>query len=590
MMRRLALLCLLAPSLARADGLQLERWEPPPAGAWTFGTHAPWYSSTRWVAAGLSLDYAHNALLGGNYDPNGTFHQTAAIVEHMLVGHVDVAGSFLDRVQLSATLPVTLMERGTEAFGLKPIGGAAVGDPRFGVFVRLWGQAEKSPVSIHLGGFIWAPIGADKYHAGDPTVRGIPEIALGGLIKRHVRWWWQGGILIRPQVSLGFGPGSTAVSQFQTAASLHWTDLDKRYSVGPELSWGVDLLGPNAGKRRANDVGLLVGASYNIVRQVQIGLAIGAGLLTQVGDPDVRVIARLAYAPIREEKKKPPKPADSDGDGVADDFDNCPHQSGSPGAKGCPDEDKDGIPDAQDACPNQPPGTHPDPNAKGCPVKDADNDGIPDAEDACPNLPPGATPDPKLKGCPVKDADNDGIPDAEDACPNLPPGAHPDPKRPGCAMADQDNDGVPDAEDACPDQAGQTNPSDPKQLGCPKIELTQGSVTELRSVHFRTNEAVLLPESFPILDAVAKYMLEHKEVDEVEIAGHADDTGTHEWNLRLSRHRAQACVDYLASKGVRKGRLRAVGYGDTKPLSTDRSDEQRARNRRVEVRVPGEKN
>jgi outer membrane protein OmpA-like peptidoglycan-associated protein len=114
-------------------------------------------------------------------------------------------------------------------------------------------------------------------------------------------------------------------------------------------------------------------------------------------------------------------------------------------------------------------------------------------------------------------------------------------------------------------------------------------VLRLHSVHFETNRWELLPESFPILDEVAKLLNEHKEIDEVVIEGHADDRGTHEWNLRLSRHRAQAVVEYLAQKGVRWGRLRYTGFGDTQPLDSARTDEARARNRRVEVRIPEKK-
>src|SRR5207248_5911662 len=89
-------LCLLGAARAQAQGFQLERYEPTPAGAWFFAVQHPWYSSTRYFAAGLTLDYAHNVLLGGIFNPD--FKKTVAIVEHQLVGHLDVAGSFLDRV------------------------------------------------------------------------------------------------------------------------------------------------------------------------------------------------------------------------------------------------------------------------------------------------------------------------------------------------------------------------------------------------------------------------------------------------------------------------------------------------------------
>src|SRR6266550_7484907 len=92
-----ALSSLVATRGVRADGFALERYEPTPAGSWFVAVPQPWYSSTRFFAAGLTLDYGHNPLLGGTFDPR--FHETVAIVEHQLVGHVDVAGSFLDRAQ-----------------------------------------------------------------------------------------------------------------------------------------------------------------------------------------------------------------------------------------------------------------------------------------------------------------------------------------------------------------------------------------------------------------------------------------------------------------------------------------------------------
>jgi hypothetical protein len=109
------------------------------------------------------------------------------------------------------------------------------------------------------------------------------------------------------------------------------------------------------------------------------------------------------------------KPKDSDGDGVFDHVDRCPHTP--MGVKvdgvGCPlDSDRDGVPDSMDACPNTPRGVAVD--SKGC-RSDADGDGVPDSKDRCPGTPKGTTVD--WKGCPV-DSDGDGVPDHKDACPN----------------------------------------------------------------------------------------------------------------------------------------------------------------------------
>jgi OOP family OmpA-OmpF porin len=620
-MRRLALvaigligLILALPARARAEGFALDRYQPTPAGDWFLSVPHPWYSRTRFFAGGLTLDYSHNPLLGGFYE-NG-FHQTAAIVEHQLVGHLDVAASFLDRIQVSFSLPVVLVEHGTTAFGVSPLADGAVGDPRLGVMVRLWGQPDRA-VSFHLGGYLFIPVGSDDKHAGDSTVRGLPQAIVAGLVRHHLRYSGVVGVYIRRQATLGFGPASTAASELQLAGAVAWTDRDQRWQVGPEVNFATDIDGPRVGKKYGTSLELLLGAQLHVAKTILIGAGAGTGLASMIGTPDARVLLRLAYAPVRT----PKKPRDSDGDGVADDVDACPNAAGPPtmsrGSNGCPDRDHDGVPDAQDECPNAGPGSVPDPAHPGCPrdsdhdgvpdaedqcpgdptrgqadasrpgcPRDSDHDGVPDAEDACPGEAPGAHPDLARAGCPQADSDHDGVPDAEDACPGDAPGAHADPKRPGCPIDDADHDGVPDAEDACPKDPGVGN-SDPRSNGCPQLSsLLPGDVLRLHSVHFETNKWTLLPESNPILDEVTKLLQEHKEIGEVIIEGHADDRGSPQWNLRLSRHRAQAVVDYLIKKGVRAGRLRAVGLGDTKPLDSERNDEARAKNRRVEVHIP----
>ena len=561
-------------SRARADGFTLERYEPTPAGAWFFSVAHPWYSSTRYLAAGLTLDYGHNTLLGGTFDKNG-FHKQAAIVEHDLIGHIDVAGSFLDRVQLSVSLPITLLERGTAMFGVAPLSGVSVGDPRIGFMIRLWGQPDRDPISIHFGGYAWIPVGVSGNHAGDVNARGLPEVILSGLALSHLRWVFDGGVLIRAKQSLGIGPGSATGTELQLGAALAYADNVRRFQVGPELQLGTVLVDGHAFQRFYTRLDLLVGAQYNIAKQVQVGAAIGSGLFGALGEPDVRAIVRVVYAPIREVK-----PADSDGDGVGDTEDACPREWGirtnRPQTNGCPDRDGDGIVDSEDRCPDQPFGQHPDAHNEGCPIRDRDGDGIRDAEDLCPNESPGGHPDAKHPGCPIKDADGDGVPDAEDLCPNESSGEHADAKRPGCPMVDSDGDGISDDVDACPKQPGIAD-NDPTKNGCPKVNDL--------SIHFALGAVVLLPQSSPVLDDIARILKARGDLEKVTIEGHADETGTAAGNLRLSRRRARAVLEYLVKHGVPRGQLDDVGYGDTRPLSPDHDDRAHALNRRVEVRI-----
>src|SRR5689334_11717558 len=88
----------LAPGAARADGgFQLNRYEPSAAGESFFWVDRPWYSATRSYAVGLTLNYAHNPLVFGVAGDDGKFTSKQSIVEHALLGHVDLAASFLDR-------------------------------------------------------------------------------------------------------------------------------------------------------------------------------------------------------------------------------------------------------------------------------------------------------------------------------------------------------------------------------------------------------------------------------------------------------------------------------------------------------------
>ena len=155
-------------------------------------------------------------------------------------------------------------------------------------------------------------------------------------------------------------------------------------------------------------------------------------------------------------------------------------------------------------------------------------------------------------------------------CPGDAPGKYPDPKRPGCPLPDADGDGIPDSMDACPNQAGMPNPTDRRAERLPEDRAEGGHDHRAEDGQLReSTSGCSCPRASPVLDAVAKNLNEHLEWRKIQIEGHADDTGTTAWNLRLSKHRAQAVMEYLITKGVKRSRLDYVGYGDTKPLVAD---------------------
>ena len=105
----------------------------------------------------------------------------------------------------------------------------------------------------------------------------------------------------------------------------------------------------------------------------------------------------------------------------------------------------------------------------------------------------------------------------------------------------------------------------------------------LAGVNFDTAKATIRPESFPRLDAVVEFMA-HKKSARVEISGHTDNVGDAKANKTLSEKRAQACRNYIVSKGIDKKRLDARGFGDERPIAPNDTDEGRQRNRRIEAK------
>jgi outer membrane protein OmpA-like peptidoglycan-associated protein len=193
-------------------------------------------------------------------------------------------------------------------------------------------------------------------------------------------------------------------------------------------------------------------------------------------------------------------------------------------------------------------------------------------------------PDPKKNGCPPPpDRDKDGIIDAEDACPEVPGVKTDNPKTNGCA--DRDMDGILDPEDACPDQPGPRDP-DPKKNGCPVARVEKGQIRILEQVKFKFNSDVILAESDHILEAVAKILTEHPEIKKVRVEGHTDNRGGKTYNKRLSQRRAASVVNWLTKRGnVEPGRLDSQGFGMDRPIASNRTEEGRQENRRVEFHI-----
>ncbi|MGB0524957.1 MAG: OmpA family protein [Flammeovirgaceae bacterium] len=106
----------------------------------------------------------------------------------------------------------------------------------------------------------------------------------------------------------------------------------------------------------------------------------------------------------------------------------------------------------------------------------------------------------------------------------------------------------------------------------------------LNNISFELNSADLVEESYLELDRVVEFIKENQQVS-IELSAHTDDRGTDEYNLFLSDKRAEAVKRYFIEKGVLPERLTSKGYGESQPLVENTSEENRAKNRRVELKI-----
>ncbi|MFV0571773.1 MAG: OmpA family protein [Xanthomarina gelatinilytica] len=256
---------------------------------------------------------------------------------------------------------------------------------------------------------------------------------------------------------------------------------------------------------------------------------------------------------------------DTDGDGIYDKDDACPEVAGLAEFNGCPDSDGDGIEDSKDECPNEAGLAE----FNGCP--DTDGDGIADNKDNCPTV-AGLK---ELNGCP--DADGDGIADKDDKCPNEagPAGNN------GCPWPDRDGDGVADKDDLCPDKVGTV-----ANQGCPEVtEAVQKSLNAYaKTILFDTGKSSIKEQSAEVLQNIIGILNEYPNA-KFSIEGHTDSVGSEALNMKLSKERASSVMNYLISNGVASSRLSHDGYGESRPIDSNKTRAGRANNRRVEINL-----
>lgn len=127
---------------------------------------------------------------------------------------------------------------------------------------------------------------------------------------------------------------------------------------------------------------------------------------------------------------------------------------------------------------------------------------------------------------------------------------------------------------------------DSGRIAAVAARLATGNVVTLRALYFEQGQAVLLPAVQASLDTLAQALVSRPAL-RLEVQGHTDNQGDPAINQRLSRQRAAAVCLYLTAHGVAASRLRAVGYGGSRPVADNNEPTQRPRNRRVVLKPLG---
>lgn len=215
---------------------------------------------------------------------------------------------------------------------------------------------------------------------------------------------------------------------------------------------------------------------------------------------------------------------------------------------------------------------------------DTDLDGVPDSTDSCPAGVEDVDGALDTDGCPDPDNDLDGILDTIDQCPFQAEDVDRRTDGDGCPDigADADSDGVEEPADRCPNERGVAS-----NQGCPRwhypgAELTSSELRLTGPVLFEDTTATIRSVSFPVLDVIVEVLKEHPTIS-FEVQGHIDSQGDDAENMALTQARAEAVVRYLVQRGVEPSRLTAKGYGETRPIESNRTSQGREVNRRVEL-------
>ncbi|MBI5499743.1 MAG: OmpA family protein [Deltaproteobacteria bacterium] len=534
------------------------------------------------------------------------------LVDHAITANVGFNIGLLNFMAVGFSLPVVILS-GPAAWGIDgwegwPARGADgshantpsfaaehVGDLEVHAKIRFL-RVERYPVGLAGIVQLFTPTGQiDRALGSDPGV----GLGLTAVLDWAPTDWFLGALNLGARFFFGNQSGYEPLALTDAAGRdfqyghLFTFGVGASFRLVPErLDAVVELYGNTVFARffdpRHTPLEAVAGLKIFIERNSYLYVGAGTGAF---GDGFSAADARVFGAWIFE-----PTIGDRDRDGIKDDIDQCPDdpEDGDDfeDLDGCPDpdNDRDGLLDVADGCPLIPEDRDGDADADGCPEEvlgDRDGDTIADDNDACPDDPEDLDGFQDVEGCPDPDNDIDDVRDVVDDCPLEPEDPDGFDDADGCPDIDNDADRILDVDDDCPNEPELYNGLDDAD-GCPDSGIVVPTTTGfliLEQVQFETDSAVILPDSYDLLDQVAASIQGHPEVLSLEVQGHADERNSDEYNRDLTRDRAHAVVEYLVHHGVEPGRLLAAGYGERCPIDPAHTPAAWDRNRRVEFKI-----
>ena len=542
----LAIAAALLPGLASAQSLD----DSFPVERFRLSMDRDGILESEWAAVPGHLSWDGTLWIVGSNDPLVAYRvmdsgreRLGAVVSHRLSGTVSGSLALWNRMQIAAELSFVLSQRQER---LADFMAGQLSDTGL-IDVRLLGKvqllrASQYGVDLAVIPSLTLPTAGSAHYLGDSGIQFAPEVAIS---RRLGSWRVAGNLAYRARQRSQLGDLAVDDEVFTHLAGAYLFDNWLGGDLPVELSAGISAALAAAeplSHSNQSHLELLGGATADIPGPLLVTLGAGLGIIEGFGTPDWRVVVAVRLSRSQPAAGRPKPLAEP---------------TPSPAASA-----KSAAPTDQSPC-------SPDDNT----IADSDGDGVIDHLDQCPDMPGLAA----VHGCP--DSDGDGIRDDRDQCPeNAGPVA-----RSGCPEPDKDDDGVADRRDNCPDQAGK-----PEFRGCntpQQVELVDGELKILTSVHFYINRAVIRRSSYALLRDVARVLNHHPEILHIEVQGHTDNRGDKKYNLRLSQRRAESVVRFLIGHGVDERRLDARGYGEGQPIRKNTTRRGRASNRRVEFKL-----